>query len=164
MNLHLAPLPWYRGALTSLSVAVLHDAEEFGVTLHLMDAGIDTGPILRRRDFPLPRDRTVAELLPLLLEEAYELFCEAFPSAIAGEITAVPQPQWPGYSKTRSVLYKRDALDGLHELDDLADLQQVDRLVRALSWDTGSRPFVRTPAGNRLEISLVPAGEQRSGG
>lgn len=153
-NLHLAPLPWYRGALTSLSFAVLRGESEFGVTLHRMDAGIDTGPILARRDFPLPHDRTVAQLMPLLLDEAYELFREAFPRALAGDLEPTPQEQWPGYERSLSVLYTRDALDGMQELTSLDDLDQVDRTVRALSWRPGSEPFVRAGNGNRLVVTL----------
>ncbi|UZN02964.1 formyltransferase family protein [Cellulomonas sp. S1-8] len=154
MNLHLAPLPWYRGALTSLSFAVLRGEDEFGVTLHRMDAGIDTGDVLARRDFPLPHDRTVAQLMPLLLDEAYELFREAFPRALAGEITATPQALWPGYEQSRSVLYTRDALDGMQELASLDDVELVDRTVRALSWRPGSEPYVRAANGNRLVVTL----------
>ncbi|QGQ19876.1 hypothetical protein GC089_12455 [Cellulomonas sp. JZ18] len=156
MNLHLAPLPWYRGALTSLSFAVLRGEREFGVTLHVMDEGIDTGDVLARRDFPLPDDRTVADLLPLLLDEAYALFRSAFPDAVAGRTTPVPQSSWPGYERTRSVLYARNALDGMQELDGLDDLEAVDRAVRALSWRPGSEPFVRAPNGNRIALRLLP--------
>lgn len=156
MNLHLAPLPWYRGALTSLSFAVLRGEREFGVTLHLMDEGIDTGPILARRDFPLPDDRTVADLLPLLLDEAHELLRTALPDALAGRTRPVPQAEWPGYERARSVLYTRRALDGLQELDGLDDVARVDRTVRALSWRPGTEPYVRAANGNRLVIRLAP--------
>jgi methionyl-tRNA formyltransferase len=155
MNLHLAPLPWYRGALTTLSFAVLRGEREFGVTLHVMDDGIDTGPILARRDFPLPDDRTVADLMPLLLEEGHELLRTALPDALAGRTRAVPQEDWPGYERARSVLYTRRALDGLQELDTLDDLDRVDRTVRALSWHPGAEPYVRAPNGNRLAIRLA---------
>lgn len=45
VNLHLAPLPAYRG-FYSFSHAIANGEEEFSVTLHYVDEGIDTGPII----------------------------------------------------------------------------------------------------------------------
>ncbi|MBN9792692.1 hypothetical protein DMP17_29495 [Pseudonocardia sp. TMWB2A] len=63
VNVHGAPLPQYRGLpLATAAFAILRSEREFGVTLHRVDAGIDTGPIIDRRMFPLSRSATLEEL------------------------------------------------------------------------------------------------------
>lgn len=49
-NLHLAPLPEYRGRY-SAAHAINEGAMTFGVTLHYVDEGIDTGPIIAEDRF-----------------------------------------------------------------------------------------------------------------
>lgn len=51
-NLHPGPLPAYAG-LNSPSWAILHGEQQHGVTLHWMEAGIDTGPIAYQAMFPI---------------------------------------------------------------------------------------------------------------
>lgn len=52
LNLHGTLLPKYRGART-LNWVIEQGEVESGVTVHLIDEGIDTGPILLQRSFPL---------------------------------------------------------------------------------------------------------------
>lgn len=52
VNLHFAPLPQYRGRY-SAGHALRNGETWFGVTLHYVDAGIDTGPIIAERLFPI---------------------------------------------------------------------------------------------------------------
>jgi UDP-4-amino-4-deoxy-L-arabinose formyltransferase/UDP-glucuronic acid dehydrogenase (UDP-4-keto-hexauronic acid decarboxylating) len=51
-NLHPGPLPEYAG-LNTPSWGVYHGERRFGVTLHWMDAGIDTGPIAFAETFEI---------------------------------------------------------------------------------------------------------------
>src|ERR1700722_1149813 len=61
VNLHMAPLPEYRGA-NQFSFAIIDDAMEFGVTIHRINTKIDNGDILFQKRFPVPRDCWVDEL------------------------------------------------------------------------------------------------------
>ena len=55
-NVHPGPLPSCAG-LNAPSWAIYHGAETHGVTLHRMEAGIDTGPVVFQEVFPLqPQD------------------------------------------------------------------------------------------------------------
>ena len=45
INLHPAALPFYRGC-NSYAHAIMNGEKEYGVTLHYVDEGIDTGPII----------------------------------------------------------------------------------------------------------------------
>src|SRR5438067_2780291 len=56
-NLHPGPLPRYAG-LNAPSWAIYNGETEHGVTLHWMDAGIDTGPIAYQESFDVRGDDT----------------------------------------------------------------------------------------------------------
>jgi methionyl-tRNA formyltransferase len=83
VNLHLAPLPEYRGC-NQFSLAILEEAQEFGVTLHQMDCRIDHGAILFEKRFPVPENCWVKELHELAVKEGEELFVESLPDLISG--------------------------------------------------------------------------------
>jgi methionyl-tRNA formyltransferase len=60
INVHPALLPWVRG-LGSVEASVLRGIPA-GVTAHLVDAGIDTGPILHRQLVPVSQHDTIESL------------------------------------------------------------------------------------------------------
>ncbi|MGD2071570.1 MAG: methionyl-tRNA formyltransferase [Gemmatimonadota bacterium] len=62
VNVHFGVLPRYRGANGILS-ALLNDEERTGVTLHYLDAGIDTGPLIDLATFPIREDDDLITLL-----------------------------------------------------------------------------------------------------
>lgn len=56
-NLHPGPLPDYAG-LNAPSWAIYNGEARHGVTVHRMEAGIDTGPIAFQEEFPIAEDDT----------------------------------------------------------------------------------------------------------
>src|SRR4030066_979230 len=48
INCHAGALPYYRGR-NILNWALINDAREFGVTVHYVNEGIDTGDIIAQR-------------------------------------------------------------------------------------------------------------------
>jgi phosphoribosylglycinamide formyltransferase 1 len=76
LNVHPSLLPKYPG-LDAVGQAIAAGEDEFGVTVHLVDEGMDTGPIVLQESISLPRatdpDQVLAALRPLehrLLPEA----------------------------------------------------------------------------------------------
>src|SRR4051812_6354279 len=55
VNLHMAPLPEYRGA-NQFTFAILDEKKEFGTTIHKIDARIDHGDILFEKRFLIPEN------------------------------------------------------------------------------------------------------------
>src|SRR5919199_2850999 len=53
INVHPALLPAFRG-LRAIEQAVAHGVKVFGVTVHFVDEGVDTGPIILQRAIELP--------------------------------------------------------------------------------------------------------------
>jgi methionyl-tRNA formyltransferase len=61
-NIHLSLLPKYKGMYTAIWPLLLGESCT-GVTLHRIDAGIDTGPIVDQLEFNIPKSRNSRELL-----------------------------------------------------------------------------------------------------
>jgi len=57
LNLHPALLPKYRGRYSTVH-AIYNGENKTGVTLHLMDSGIDSGPIISQISFPILKSDT----------------------------------------------------------------------------------------------------------
>lgn len=66
INCHAGKLPFYRGR-NILNWALINDEKEFGITVHYIDQGIDTGDIILQRTYPI----TELDTYQTLLEEAY---------------------------------------------------------------------------------------------
>ena len=52
INCHAGKLPFYRGR-NILNWVLINDEREFGITVHYVDEGIDTGDIILQRVFPI---------------------------------------------------------------------------------------------------------------
>jgi len=62
INCHAGKLPYYRGR-NVLNWVLINDEKEFGITVHYVDEGIDTGDILAQRVLPISDQDTYATLL-----------------------------------------------------------------------------------------------------
>lgn len=67
INCHAGKLPFYRGR-NILNWVLINDETEFGVTVHYMDEGIDTGDIILQETYPITDDDNYGTLL----ERAYD--------------------------------------------------------------------------------------------
>lgn len=105
LNIHASLLPKYRGA-DPIAESILQDDKETGVSIMLLDAGVDTGPVLLQRSIPLVPDDTTGSLTIKLAELGGQALLEALPAWIAGQIT--PQPQDPEKSSHTRLLAKED--------------------------------------------------------
>ncbi len=91
VNVHGSLLPRHRGA-APVAAAILAGDAQTGVTIMLMDAGLDTGPILSSAAIPLAPDETTGSLTRKLADLGAGLLVETLPRWLAGEITPQPQP------------------------------------------------------------------------
>ena len=67
INCHAGKLPFYRGR-NILNWALINDEKEFGITVHYMDSGIDTGDIILQETYPI----TDLDDYGTLLKRAYD--------------------------------------------------------------------------------------------
>jgi len=90
INVHPSLLPRHRGA-SPVPAAILAGDAETGVTIILMDAGMDSGPVLAQRRATIQDSDTTATLMAGLADVAADLLAETLPRWLRGEIQ--PQPQ-----------------------------------------------------------------------
>lgn len=106
VNVHPSLLPKYRGA-SPIPAAILAGDDVTGVTIMLMDAGMDSGPILAQRTHAIEPDDTAGTLAEKLSRLGADLLGETLRRWLRGEITA--QPQDASRATTTSLLRKEDA-------------------------------------------------------
>src|SRR6266567_3441789 len=105
LNIHASLLARYRG-VSAITEAILQGDVETGVTIMLIDAGVDTGPILLQHSIPITLHDTTGSLTERLANVGAEALLEALPLWISGELT--PQPQDEQQASYTRMLRKED--------------------------------------------------------
>ncbi len=149
LNVHPSLLPRHRGA-TPIAATILAGDPRAGVTVMAMDEGLDTGPLLASRSWPLPDGVTAPELEAEAARVGAALLTEVLPDWIAGRLPAIPQAE-AAATLTRPLA--RD--DG--RLDPSRPARDLERMVRALCPWPGT--FIDLD-GSRLIVlaaSLAPS-------
>jgi methionyl-tRNA formyltransferase len=141
LNIHASLLPKYRGP-APIPAAILAGDGETGVTIMLMDAGMDTGPIIAQRRTPIHPDDTTASLSARLAELGAELLLEVLPGWLSGELT--PQPQDDAQATYCGLIRKEDG-----GIDWTQPAEFIARQVRAYNPWPGAFTFWR---GQRLKV------------
>jgi methionyl-tRNA formyltransferase len=90
INLHPSLLPRYRGA-APIPAAILAGDAFSGVSIMLMDAGLDTGPVLAQAQIAISPGDTTGTLTEKLALVSAEQLLEVLPLWTAGKITPRPQ-------------------------------------------------------------------------
>jgi methionyl-tRNA formyltransferase len=125
LNLHASILPAYRGA-NPIAAAIANGDPETGVSLMVMERGLDSGPVISVRRIPISPTDTTASLTQRLAEIAGRLVTDELFRYLDGELAPEPQPRL-GVSLARPM---RKA-DG--EIDWSMSAVDIDRHVRA-TW------------------------------
>lgn len=135
-NIHFSRLPAYKGMFTSV-MPLLYGEPVSGVTLHRIDAGIDTGEIIAQAEFPLPATLDAKGLYDLYLHYGTALITAHLPALLDDEITSSPQPA------ERSSYYSKSALDfGNLQVDLNKTAYEICNQVRAYSFRDYQLPRV----------------------
>ena len=90
LNLHPSLLPRHRGPAPVAS-AILEGDTATGVTLMLLDQGMDSGPIVAQAEHPLNGAETTGELTAALFNEGTRLLIDNLDSWMDGSLAARPQ-------------------------------------------------------------------------
>lgn len=153
LNLHPSLLPKFRGA-SPVAAAILAGSEFTGVSLMLLDKGLDTGPVLARAQIPISAQDTTGSLTAKLSRIAAQLLLEVLPGWVRGEI--VPQPQNEAEASYSGVLAKQDG-----EIDWRLPALALWRQVRAFQPWPGCYTWWQ---GKQLKIiEAVPLTGERGG-
>lgn len=134
-NLHFSLLPAYRGCNTSVW-PILNGEKEHGVTLHVIDRGVDTGGIIAQRRFEIGT-RTARNLYFTCMSLGRDLCVDYLPRLLNGDFVAEPQRLDEGS------LYKRSDLNFARKIIDFNQpTANVLRQVRAFSFVEYQLPLV----------------------
>lgn len=90
INCHAGKLPFYRGR-NILNWALINDEKEFGITVHYVDEGIDTGDIILQRTYPITNEDTYATLLEIAYDECANILYDTLVLFIENKVKRVPQ-------------------------------------------------------------------------
>ena len=125
INLHGSLLPAYRGA-APIHWAIANGETVTGLTAMQIDAGMDTGPTLLRREVEIGPDETTPELAARMSAMGAELIAESLVRFNRGEITPAPQD---GKNATYAPILKKE--DG--RIDWSRPAQQIYNRMRGFT-------------------------------
>lgn len=151
VNLHLAPLPEYRGC-NQFSFAIMDEAREFGVTLHEIDTRIDHGDLLFESRFSIPEHCWVNDLYELTFVAAVDLFKQSLPDLVNGNYTKIPQASLLASRPTS--LHYRDEISHLKAIDLDEPETVINRRIRATYMPGFEPPFIMVN-GQKLTLQKI---------
>lgn len=141
INVHASLLPRWRGA-APIHAAIREGDSESGITIMIMDAGLDTGPMLTKHAIKIDDDETGQSLHDKLAEIGGELLIETLPKYLSGEVK--PQQQ-----DETLVTYAPQIKKEEGNIDWSQSAKSIERLVRAFTPWPGTFTFWN---GTQLKI------------
>jgi len=134
INIHASLLPRWRGA-APIQRALLAGDSETGITIMQMEAGLDTGPVLLKRQTPIGERESGGELHDRLSLLGAEALMAALPGVLEG--TLQPAPQDDALACYAHKLEKAEAT-----IDWRQSAVEIDRKVRAFNpWPVAQTVF-----------------------
>lgn len=140
INVHGSLLPRYRGA-APMQWCVIDGEKKTGITTMFMDAGLDTGDMLLKAEFPIGPDTTLEEVHDGLMALGAKVLIDTLEELSAGMLKRIPQT---GESNYAPMLTKET---GHIHWQDCA--QKIHNLVRGLDSWPGAYTFL---AGKKYKI------------
>ncbi len=90
INVHASLLPRYRGA-APMQWSIINGESRTGITTMFMDAGLDTGDMLLKRELPIPEEMTLEELHDALMVMGADVLQETLERISEGTLTREKQ-------------------------------------------------------------------------
>ncbi len=149
LNVHASLLPKYRGA-APIQWAIANGETTTGVTIMKIDAGLDTGDMLRKAETPLDENETAIELSPRLADMGADLLVET----LAALDSITPEKQDNAAATYAPILKKEDGAIDWHRA-----ARDIHNRIRGLQPWPGAYSTFR---GQALHIWSSLVSEQRS--
>ena len=153
LNVHPSLLPRHRGP-SPVANTILCGDELTGVTIMVMDAGMDTGPILAQEKVRISFTDTTGSLSSKLADVGAKLLLEALPKWLGGELK--PRTQDESQATYSKLITSKDA-----EIDWDLSAVEIWRMVRAYNpWPSCYTWY----QGKRLKVhEAIPFGDMAKG-
>jgi len=136
INLHPAPLPFYRGC-NSYAHAIMNGEKQYGVSLHYVNSNIDTGDIIEVSWLDILSDDTGKTLYDKSQLVALDLFKKQLPKIIESALQGKKVESFP-QDNSKARYYDRNSLKEIKELPygkPQIDFNNFYNKVRALEFD-----------------------------
>lgn len=128
LNIHPAMLPKYRGRFSTVH-AIFNGETTAGVTVHWIDVGIDSGPIISQKSITITKDDTGKTLYDKYTRKGSVMFKEFLDKWLAGEkITATPQNE-------DEATYFPKGLPNNGEIDWNWNGEKIRNFIRAMTFE-----------------------------
>jgi methionyl-tRNA formyltransferase len=126
IGVHPSLLPRYRGA-SPIQSALLHGETSSGVTLYLLGAGVDDGPVFAQKNLAIGENENYAELEGSLAALGGKMLAELIPHFLEGKAETAPQED------AKATLTKKFVTqDGFIDEQDLNAAKENPDLARTL--------------------------------
>ncbi len=99
INLHISYLPWNRGADPNFWSFVENTPK--GVTIHLVDEGLDSGAILFQKEVQMSSEDTLRTSYEKLVSEICAMFSAKWPLIKSGQCQPRPQVMGGSFHRTQ---------------------------------------------------------------
>ncbi|MFS4582228.1 MupA/Atu3671 family FMN-dependent luciferase-like monooxygenase [Phaeobacter sp. C3_T13_0] len=129
INFHDGPLPRYAG-LNTPNWALIEGAQDYGITWHMIEGGVDEGDILAQRLFDIADDETAYSLNAKCYAAAMDSFGDVLDQLETGDLERVVQD-----FSTRKLYTRATRPDAGAVLDLSQPADVLHRLVRALDFN-----------------------------
>ncbi len=150
INCHAGKLPLYRGR-NVLNWVLINDEKEFGITVHYVDDGIDTGDIIIQETFQINEDDNYQTLLQKAYEECPKILLKSLFKIKKFEVKATPQ-----INKGESFMYCSKRVEGDEIINWDSDSREIFNFIRALtSPGPGAISYNKTEPIQILKSELV---------
>jgi methionyl-tRNA formyltransferase len=150
LNAHGSLLPKHRGA-SPIQAALLAGDAETGVSIMKMELGLDSGPVLLKRSFPIAPDDDAGMLHDKLAELSATSFLEALDLLASGNVVLTPQDE-------TQVTYAAKLEKGTGKIDWSRDAEFLGRFIRAMNpWPGAWTEVFSADEKQRLRVRIVKA-------
>lgn len=150
INCHAGLLPFYRGR-NSLNWSLINGEKNFGITVHVIDEGIDTGPVIKQEMFPISKNSNYSDILEIAYEHCPEILMRALKKYISDPSDVVLQTD---ISKNHSYFSKRSFGD--EWIDWSWNCETIHNLVRGIaSPGPGARTMILDKEIAILKTKLI---------
>lgn len=146
LNFHTGPLPELRG-LNTCSWAIINRLKDFGVTVHIIDEGIDTGPIVKKVTFPITSTDTAWSLYKKNNNLMRKIFVKNINSFIKGKFKSSPvKPSKMVYRKKGDFDFSRLKIDSSLPIED------IDIFIRSRVFPPIQLPYIEEKGKKKFVI------------
>ncbi len=147
VNLHMAPLPDYRGC-NQFSFAIIDKAKTFGTTIHQLETGIDNGAILFEDRFKIQKNSWVKDLY----EETEKRSIALFESNLKNIVEGNYQPKAQSSFQRKSSFHLRKEINHIKKIDLNWSKKKIERHIRATYFPPFEPPYTEL-AGVKIYFS-----------